>query len=557
MKKQADKASRNTCSVWRYPFSMEQMLQSAPPSELLQAEGILEALANIFFPTAIAPDPTCDLAIDDKASDSDLNTEWPDAAARYRIHLEQIPAVVFMAFFDKGIGEAYISPQIEAILGFTQEEWLDDPVRWYQQIHPDDKVRWSVEAAQMLSTGDPLRSVYRLLARDGRIVWFHCEAQMVRRADGRPWFIHGVGFDITDLKQAEETSNQSERMLRGIFEHAPDAIVLVDSEGHIERVNEQVERMFGHRRYDLIGQPVEVLLPERFCQRHVQYRTSYLDDPHLRPMGVGGELYGKRKDGSEFPVDITLSPVETQTGSLVIAVIRDITRHKQVDEALRENAERLQVLSRRLIEVQEAERRYVALELHDEIGQILTGLKLTLEMGARLPADEAQQSIAQAQTMVNQLLARTRKLSIDLRPTTLDHLGLLSALWWHIKHYTSQTQVQVTFKHSGLEGKRFAPELETAAFRIVQEALTNVVRHAKVSDITVRAWADLHGLTLQIEDPGQGFHPEEVLETSHTSGLAGMRERAALSGGQLTIESRPERGTKLTAEWRLSDPLTC
>jgi signal transduction histidine kinase len=108
------------------------------------------------------------------------------------------------------------------------------------------------------------------------------------------------------------------------------------------------------------------------------------------------------------------------------------------DEALRENAERMKVLSRRLIEVQEAERRYVALELHDEIGQILTGLKLTLEMGARLPGDEARQSIAQAQTMVNQLLALTRKLSIDLRPTTLDHLGLLSALWWHIRHYTSQ-----------------------------------------------------------------------------------------------------------------------
>ena len=347
------------------------------------------------------------------------------------------------------------------------------------------------------------------------------------------------------------------RCCGGFFEHAPDAIVLVDGDGRIERINEQVERMFGYGRAELLGEPVEVLLPERFRRRHVEHRASYIGDPHLRPMGFGGELYGRHKDGGEFPVDITLSPIEVQTGSSVIAVIRDITRLKQADEALRENAERLQVLSRRLIQVQEAERRHVALELHDEIGQLLTGLKLTLEMGARLPAEQAQGRMAQAQTIVNELLERTRKLSLDLRPSTLDHLGLLSALWWHIKHYTSQTQVRVDFKHRGLEGKRYAPELETAAFRIVQEALTNVARHAAVHAVTVRAWADADSLTLQIEDDGQGFNPGDVLDAGRTSGLAGMRERAALSGGQLTIESRPEAGTKLTAEWRLSDPLTC
>ena len=123
--------------------------------------------------------------------------------ARYRALVEQIPAVVFMAYLDRGIGEAYVSPQIEATLGFSQAEWLEDPVRWYSQIHPDDKERWSVEAAEMFLTGEPLRSAYRVLARDGRVVWFHCEAKMVRREDGRPWFIHGVGFDITDLKRAE------------------------------------------------------------------------------------------------------------------------------------------------------------------------------------------------------------------------------------------------------------------------------------------------------------------------------------------------------------------
>lgn len=122
----------------------------------------------------------------------------------YRALVEQIPAVIFVAYLDKGISEAYVSPQIEAALGFSQEEWLDDPIRWYQQIHPDDRERWSVEAAEMFAQGKHLKSAYRVLARDGKVVWFRCEVKMVRHEDGRPWFVLGVGFDITELKRTEE-----------------------------------------------------------------------------------------------------------------------------------------------------------------------------------------------------------------------------------------------------------------------------------------------------------------------------------------------------------------
>src|SRR5262249_50193286 len=94
-------------------------------------------------------------------------------------------------------------PYIEAALGFSKDEWLDDPIRWYRQIHPDDKERWNLEAAQMVLSGEPLRSVYRIIARDGHTVWFHCDVKMVRTEEGRPWFVHGIAFDITDLKHAE------------------------------------------------------------------------------------------------------------------------------------------------------------------------------------------------------------------------------------------------------------------------------------------------------------------------------------------------------------------
>ena len=144
---------------------------------LTEAETVLQALASVFGPSPAS------------ASERQL----PTVDDRYRTLVEQLPAIVFMAFLDEGTGKAYVSPHIEATLGFSQAEWLEDPVRWYQQIHPDDKARWSGEAARLLLTGEPLRSVYRVIARDRRVVWFHCEAKIVHRDDGQPWFIHGVG----------------------------------------------------------------------------------------------------------------------------------------------------------------------------------------------------------------------------------------------------------------------------------------------------------------------------------------------------------------------------
>src|SRR5690242_997965 len=161
-----------------------------------EAEGVLQNLASVFFPSGW---PTTPQRVPRQEPAEDI----PPAETRYRILVEQIPAIVFLAFLGKGGGEAYVSPQVETMLGYTQEEWLRDPVRWYQHIHPEDRKRWSIEGAEMFLSGKPLRSVYRVLARDGHVVWFHCEVRMVRRGDGRPWFIHGVAYDVTELKTAE------------------------------------------------------------------------------------------------------------------------------------------------------------------------------------------------------------------------------------------------------------------------------------------------------------------------------------------------------------------
>ncbi len=186
------------------------LLSREADAAVAEAEATLRELATIFLESPALGGESGGGRVQPRVVKLGSGQQPYSVEARYRALVEQIPAVVFMAYLDQGIGEAYVSPQIEAALGFTQDEWLEDPVRWYDQIYPDDKQRWSAEAAEMFLSGKPLKSAYRVLARDGRVLWFHCEAEMIRREDGRPWFIHGVGVDITELKLAEE-SLQDER----------------------------------------------------------------------------------------------------------------------------------------------------------------------------------------------------------------------------------------------------------------------------------------------------------------------------------------------------------
>ncbi|MEA2722761.1 MAG: hypothetical protein QOH59_532, partial [Gemmatimonadales bacterium] len=206
---------------------------------------------------------------------------------------------------------------------------------------------------------------------------------------------------------------------------------------------------------------------------------------------------------------------------------------------------------RRLLEMQESERQSMARELHDEIGQVLTSLGIMLELVPRLPREQVGARIIEAQAVLDGLIGQVRNLALDLRPAVLDDLGLLAALLWLFDRYTGQSGVQVHFEQHGLEERRFDAEIEITAYRIIQEALTNVARHAGVRRASVRVWATSEVLRLQIEDLGAGFSLH-----SHSSGgvgLTGMRQRATIAEGRLTIDSSPGAGTRITAELPLGD----
>lgn len=204
----------------------------------------------------------------------------------------------------------------------------------------------------------------------------------------------------------------------------------------------------------------------------------------------------------------------------------------------------LQTLSRRLLEVQERERRRLAQDLHDELGQLLTRVRFALTPNASTALNSDRLELARS--LVAEALERVRVLSFDLRPALLDHLGLAPALRWLLHRFTTSTQINVDFDCTGLNA-RFHAETETAAYRIIQESLTNVARHAGVEMVVVRVWTDAQDLYLQIEDEGAGFLVDAALAGGVTVGLPGMVERVELLGGALSLDSAPGEGTRILA----------
>lgn len=323
-----------------------------------------------------------------------------------------------------------------------------------------------------------------------------------------------------------------------------------------------------------------VPIPRRLFEQYFQLSSSVSAIPDVRALQIEDKYLDCLRRRAGCMALATLMRDQDLIGVLCISSLNEIHQpsesetlmlHAIADQAtiaianallfqqVSESRERLQALSERLIMTQEMERRRIASELHDEIGQMLTSLSFNLESVEWLTKkqDQADDSPAlieiwQARQRVDQLLQQVRNLSLDLRPAMLEDLGLIPALLTHFERFTSQTGIRVDFRHNGVYN-RFKTAIEMAAFRMIQEALTNAARYARVDEVMVRFWASEDTLVVQVEDEGIGFDPQEKLENGASSGLSGIRERVMLCGGVLDVDVQPGRGVSLTAEFPITE----
>jgi PAS domain S-box-containing protein len=468
-----------------------------------------------------------------------------ESAEKHRLVLENVDEIVYMVETtgdDPFRGKVqFVSSRVESIIGYKPEEFLDDPGLWSRLLHPDDESTVEAQTKAIFASGWGGLREYRVRHKTtGEYRWM--EDRVILRLDdsGQVIGFFGVARDSTERRQADERL----RFLNEALFQARCAVIVVDIEGRITYWNRSAEQLYGFRAEEVHGRTIEDVLQPRWLRGATAEAVS-------RALATTSSWCGEnihvKKSGEEIYVESALTLLRDEKGTVVgtLIIIRDISGRKQMEEQLQDYTQRLQTLSHQLLQVQERERRAMARELHDEIGQVLTGFKLALETSLDLPADVTRSRISEALTLVNELIGRVRELALNLRPAILDDLGLVPALEWHCERFTAQTQMKVNFTHTGV-ARRFPPEVETAAYRIVQEALTNVALHAGVDEATVSLRSDQDQLIVEIYDRGTGFDPDTVLAAGVGSGLAGMRERAVLLGGQLTVESAPGRGTRVT-----------
>jgi PAS domain S-box-containing protein len=350
---------------------------------------------------------------------------------------------------------------------------------------------------------------------------------------------------LRDLAQQEK--EESELTTQALFQSAAQAILMVGSDGRIVMANRATEKLFGYTGDELLGQNVDALVPESLRGGHKQNRDQYFKNPQSRPMGLGMDLLARRKDGSEFFVEISLSFIHSSRETLGVAFVSDISKRRADEQAIRQQREDLRMLTGRLMTAQDDERRRVARDLHDDLSQKLAFLAMDIGKLATKPsAGEFVGDLRPLQLRAADAAESVRRISHQLHPSILDDIGLEAALEQYCEDFQQRSGITTHFTSQNVP-EALNPEIASSLYHIAQECLRNVSKHANTQVAFVSLESVGNVLCLTVKDSGIGLAEKQPARGSGI-GFVAMKERAHLVNGNVSIQSRTGEGTEVRVE---------
>jgi len=416
----------------------------------------------------------------------------------------------------------------------------------FELIHPDDRARVHQERNEAVRAGQHFEVEFRIVRPDGEVRYIHSQGDVIRDEQGRPRRTFGIAQDITDRKQAEDALRRSEDHLRLIIDTIPTMAWTIRPDGTVDFLNQRWMDYTGLSLEQFVKAPTAPIHPEDIPGVLEKWRAQMAVEE-----GYENEVRLRRADGEYRWFLVRTAPLHDEDGNLVkwYGVSIDIEDRKQAEEKLKETSDQLRALSARLESAREEEGTRIARELHDELGSALTSLKFDLELikrdGFSSGSDADFSRLREKTETMMQLVDRTidtvRRISSELRPSALDDIGLVAAIRWQAHQIEIQAGI-VCHCEFHLKDVDLDQLQSTALFRVFQEAMTNVLRHARAGRVDITLQKEQNELVMIIRDNGRGITAEEESDR-RSLGLLGMRERVNLIGGTIHITGAEGKGT--------------
>lgn len=463
---------------------------------------------------------------------------------RYRLAVSAAKAGVWDLEITKN--KIYIDTNLKNLLGYNDNEIIDDTEHWYKLIHPEDRNLLKNKIYNFSEYNiSNFEIELRMLCKNDITKWFFVRGNIIRDAEGKAERVIATNVDISNLKLIDFELRKSEEKLRLAVENYPDSFIIYNSKRQIEYVNYNSERIAGKSREYIIGKIDEEIFPPEVVNQYL----SILIETIKTKKRTSKEISIKTYDGKNLDLIMTYVPLLNENGEIhqVVGTSQNITEIKKVQFELMESKEKYRKLAAKQQLIREDERLRISREIHDELGQALTALKLdTMILKKKLNKDD-NDSISKSDKMIKDIdstINQVRKISYQLRPSVLDDFGIIAAIESEIEEFGTRTNIKCNLI-SDLEELKLHKNISIGIFRIFQECLTNIARHSQADLVEVEISMLKNNLQLSISDNGIGLDQNQI-ESDKSIGLLGMKERAILIGGKLSFSNSKNGGTKVT-----------